>query len=251
MEALPPLRATRSEFAPTGVLRAGINLGNPVIAQKDPAGGDPRGVGPELARELARRLDVPIGYVLYESAGKMAEAVKGLAWDVAFLALDPARAADIDFSPPYVEIEGTYLVRRASPLKGIEDVDRDGVRVAAGDNTAYELFLRRHLKRAQLVRFATSEAAVAQFLHDGLDAAAGVRQALAAAALRFSDLRVLDGHFLVIRQAAGVPKGRTRAALFLAEFIEQAKASGRIARALEASGVRDVSVAPRAEDLPR
>ena len=236
----------RSEFAPTGVLRAGVNFGNIVIAQKDPAGGAPRGVGPDLARELARRLGVPIAYVTYDTAGKMADGVKQGAWDVAFLAGDPARAAEIEFSAAYVQIEGPYLVAKDSPLKAIADVDRDGVRVAVGDKTAYDLYLARALKNAKLVRAPTSIAAVELFRAQHLDAAAGVKNFLVAIASKDPGVRVIEGNFMVIGQASGVPKGRMAAAKYLADFIEEAKASGFVANALGKSGVTDATVAPAA-----
>jgi polar amino acid transport system substrate-binding protein len=234
------------EFAPSGVLRIGVNYGNPVIAQKDAAGGEPRGVGPELGRELARRLGVPVAYVTYDTAGKMADAVRAGAWDVAFLAGDPARASDIAFTAPYVQIEGTYLVRRDSPLRTIADVDRDGIRVAVGDKTAYDLFLTRNLKHATLVKAPTSKAAIALFLSENLDAAAGVKNPLVAAASRDPQLRVIEGNFMVIGQAAGVPRAREAAARYLRDFIEEAKRSGFVARALADSGVTDATVAPAA-----
>ena len=236
--------ALRAEFAPTGVLRAGINLGNPVIAQRDPQAGDPRGVGPGLARELAGRLGVPIRFVTFETAGKLADAAKEGAWDVAFLAIDPVRAIEIEFTGAYVNIEGTYMVPAESPLREIGDLDRAGLRIAVGLKTAYDLYLTRELKRAELVRAASSAAAIDLFLKGGLDAVAGVRQPLAAAAAVHPNLRVLATSFMVIRQAAGLPKGRPAAARYLTEFIEEAKASGLVARALTESGVADVSVAP-------
>ena len=234
----------KREFAPTGTLRAGINLGNPVIAQKDPAGGAPRGVGPELARELARRLGVGITYVTYDTAGKLADGVRSNAWDVAFLAGEPERAQEISFSPPYVQIEGTYMVRRDSPLAKCADVDRGGVRVAVGNKTAYDLFLARNLKHAELVRFPTSLDAIAHFREQQLDAVAGVRQTLMMAAQKDPQLRVMDDSFQVIRQASGVPKGRAAAARYLSGFIEEMKANGFVKRALAASGNGDVTVPP-------
>ena len=232
-----------SEFAPAGTLRAGINYGNPVIVQKDPAGGAPRGVGPDLARELARRLGVGITYVTYDTAGKLADGVRSDAWDVAFLAGEPERAQEIAFSPPYVQIEGTYMVRRDSPLKAVADVDRAGTRVAVGNKTAYDLFLTRNLKQAELVRSPTSLDAIAAFLADPkLDAAAGVRQTLMMAAQKDAQLRVMDDSFQVIRQAAGVPKGRDAAARYLSAFIDEMKASGFVKRALDASGNGDVTI---------
>jgi polar amino acid transport system substrate-binding protein len=187
---------------------------------------------------------VPVSYITYDTAGKMANAVRAGAWDVAFLAVDPARASDIAFSRPYVQIEGTYLVRRDSPLHGIDDVDRPGIRVAVADRSAYALFLTRHLKHATLVKAPTSNAAVELFLSGNLDAAGGVKNPLVAAARRDPSLRVIEGHFMVIGQAAGVPRARENAARYLAAFIEEMKKSGFVARALRESGVTDATVAP-------
>jgi polar amino acid transport system substrate-binding protein len=240
----PVTSQLRSEMAPKGVLRAGVNFGNPVIAQKDPAGGEPRGVGPELARELARRLGVGIEYVTFDTAGKMADAVKQGAWDVAFLAGDPERANEIAFSAAYVQIEGTYMVRKDSPLKRIEDFDRKGVRIAVGNKTAYDLYLTRALKNAELVRAATSLAAIDEFQAKSLDAVAGVKNPLMAVAAKDPGLRVIEGNFMVIGQASGVPRGRDAAARYLSDFIEEAKASGFVANALKNSGVTDATVAP-------
>lgn len=239
----------RSEFAPTGVLRAGINLGNPVIAQRDPDGGDPRGVGAALARELARRLGVAVKFTTYETAGKLADAVKEGAWDVAFLAIDPARATDIDFTDAYVHIEGTYLVANDSPLKRVADVDRKGMRIAVGLKTAYDLYLTREIKHAELVRSESSKAAIDQFVAEKLDAVAGVRQPLDAVAKKTAGYRVFPESFMVIRQASGVPKGRKNAAKYLAAFIEEMKSSGFVARALKESGQPDVAVAPPAQGV--
>lgn len=237
--------AVRAQFAPSGVLRAGINLGNPVIAQAGADGGEPRGVGPALARELARRLDLPLTFTCYDTAGKLAGAVKEGAWDVAFLAIDPERAQEIDFTDAYVDIEGTYMVRTDSPLQRIDEVDRDGIRVAVGLKTAYDLYLSRSLKHAELVRAESSKAAIAQFLAEKLDVVAGVKQPLIAKAAATAGLRVMDGNFMVIRQAASVPRGRTAAKGYFADFIEEMKATGFVARALKDSGV-EASVAPAA-----
>ncbi|HEX4944941.1 MAG TPA: ABC transporter substrate-binding protein [Usitatibacteraceae bacterium] len=234
------------DCAPTGVLRVGINLGNPVIAQRNRGGGDPGGVGPALGREIARRLGLPLKFVTYETAGGMADAVKEGAWDVAFLAVDPARATDIAFTAPYVHIEGTYLVRDDSPARKVQDLDRAGVRIAVGLKTAYDLFLTRQVKQAQLVREPTSVAALEAFVARGLDAAAGVRQPLEGFAASHPGLRVLDESFMVIRQASGVPKGRPQAAAWLAGFIEEAKRTGFVEKALKESGVGEVTIAPPA-----
>lgn len=234
------------EFAPSGTLRVGINLGNPVIAQRDPAGGDPKGVGAALGREMARRLGVPISFTTYETAGKLADAVKEGAWDLAFLAIDPARAKDIDFSDAYVHIEGTYLVPADSPLKTVADMDKKGVRIAVGLKTAYDLYLTREIRNAELVRSGSSVAAIEQFMSEKLDAVAGVRQPLDGVAAKTPGYRVFPESFMVIRQASGVPAGRTNAARYLAAFIEEMKANGFVAKALRDSGQTDVAVAPAA-----
>ena len=233
----------RSEFAPTGVLRVGVNYGNPVIVQRDPAGGDPRGVGPELARELARRVGIGIRYVTYESAGKMTDALKEDAWDLAFLAVDPGRAEEIAFSAPYVEIEGTYLVKKDAPFRLIGDVDRGGVRIAVGAKSAYDLFLTRNITNAKLLRTGSVAESVAEFRAARADVVAGVKQALAAELKQNPDLRVIEGHFMVIRQASGVPQGRPNAARYLSAFIDESKASGFVRKALDASGHTDAPVA--------
>jgi polar amino acid transport system substrate-binding protein len=241
---VPP--GVRSELAPTGKLRAAINFGNPVLAQKDPATGEPRGMSVDLARELGRRLGVPVELVTFDAAGKVFEALKTGAWDIAFLAIDPARAAEITFTAPYVVIEATYLVPAGSPLRTIEDVDRDGVRVAVGNKSAYDLYLTRTLKRAQLVRVPTSQGAIDVFLKDKLEAAAGVKQPLLQFAKTHPNVRVMDGRFMAIEQAMGTPRGREAGASYLREFIEEMKASGFVARGLERSGQGDATVAPRA-----
>jgi len=232
------------ELAPTGKLRAAINFGNPVLAQKDPATGEARGVSVDLARELGRRLDVPVELVTFDAAGKVFDA-RG-AWDVAFLAIEPARAAEIAFTAPYVVIEGTYLVPVGSPLRAIEDVDREGVRIAVGNKSAYDLYLTRTLKRAQIVRAPTSPAAVELFVRERLDAAAGVKQPLVQYARSHPEVRVVDGRFMAIQQAIGTPRGRERGARYLREFVEEMKASGFVAAGLARSGQADATVAPAA-----
>jgi len=232
------------ELAPTGRLRAAINLGNPVLAQKD--SGELRGISVDLARELGRRLAVPVELIAYDAAGKVTDAVKTGAWDIAFVAIDPARAAEIAFTPPYVVIEGTYLVAADSPLRAIADVDREGVRIAVSSKSAYDLYLTRTLKRAQLVRAPSPPASIELFVKDRLEAAAGVKQPLVELARSNPQLRVIDGRFMVIEQAMGTPIGRALGARYLREFIEEMKDSGFVARALERSGQRDAAVAPRA-----
>lgn len=235
------------ELAPSGRLRAAINFGNSVLAQRDPAGGPPRGVSGELARELARRLGVGIDYVTFDAAGKVFEALKQGLWDVAFLAIDPVRAAEIAFTAPYVVIEGVYLVPKDSHLQTVGDVDRDGVRIAVAKGSAYDLFLTRAIKHATLVRQPSGPEALAMFVRDHLEAAAGVRQPISAFAQGHPDTRVIPGRFMAIEQAMGTVKGRGEAGIaYLRTFIEEMKASGFVARALAASGQGDATVAPPA-----
>jgi polar amino acid transport system substrate-binding protein len=228
----PEPQAVR-DLAPSGKLRAAINFGNPVLAQKDPASGEARGVSVDLARELGRRLRVPVELVTFDAAGKVFDALKSGAWDIAFLAIDPARAAEISFSAPYVVIEGTYAVPQASPLRTIEDVDREGVRVAVGNKSAYDLYLTRTLKRAQIVRAPTSPGAVELFMKDRLEAVAGVKQPLVEFAKSNPGVRVIDGHFMKIEQAMGTPRAREAGARYLRAFVEEMKSSGFVAARLQ------------------
>jgi len=239
----PPAAVT--DLAPTGKLRAAINFGNPVLANKGPATGEARGVSVDLSRELARRLGVPLEVVTFNAAGKVVEAVKAGAWDVAFVAIDPARALDMDYSAPYVVIEGAYLVPDASSIATNADVDRDGMRVVVGAGSAYDLFLSRELKHARIVRAPTSDQVVQLMLAQGCDVAAGVKQQLQADAGRVQGLRLLPGRFMVINQAMATPKGRPAGAAYLAEFIEEMKASGFVASALARHGIEGASVAPQ------
>ena len=237
------------DLAPTGKLRAAINLGNMVLAQKDPATGDMRGVTVDLARELARRVGLPLELVPFDAAGKVFEALKAGAWDVAFLAIEPVRAAEIAFTAPYVIIEGVYLVPKDSPLRAVADVDRDGVRIAVNKGSAYDLYLTRTIKHAELVR---GENGIELFVRDRLEAAAGVKQPLVEYAKTDPSVRIMDGRFMEIRQAMGTPKlryqGREAAPRYLHAFVEEMKATGFIAEALRRSNQPDAAVAPPAKD---
>jgi polar amino acid transport system substrate-binding protein len=234
------------EFAPTGKLRVALNFSNIVLVQKDPASGEPRGVTPELGTELAKRLGLPLEFVHFESAGKVSGAINTGVYDICFLAIEPARAAEIDFTAPYVHIEGGYMVPKDSPLKVIADVDRPGVRIAVGRGSAYDLFLTRTLTGAELVRYPTGDEATAKFLADKVDVAAGVKQPLVLFAKANPSLRVMDGRFQVIEQAMGMPKGRDAAGKYLRGFVEEMKASGFVADALKRSNQPDATVAPAA-----
>jgi polar amino acid transport system substrate-binding protein len=234
-----------AQLGPTGKLRAAINFGNPILASKD-ASGAPQGVSVDLAREAARRLGLPIELVQFNSAGSVVEAIKAREVDLAFVAIDPVRAADLESTPPYVIIEGAYLVRNDSTLQRNEEVDRAGTRVAVGRGSAYDLFLTRELKSATLVRAPTSPAVTDLFLSQNLEVAAGVKQQLQADAKRVGGVRLLPGRFMVIEQAMGVPKGRTAAQAWLSAFIEEMKASGFVASALARHGIQGAEVAPPA-----
>jgi len=238
----PPPAAAR-ELAPGGRLRVAINLGNPVLAQRA-ASGELGGVSVALARELGRRLNAQVEFIPYPGAGQVVAALGENAWDLAFLAIDPLRADVAAFSHPYVVIEGAYLVPAGSPLRAVADVDRAGVRVAVGKGSAYDLFLARELKLARRVQAPTSAEALELFLRDRLEAAAGVRQPLAAFAAAHPEVRLLPGAFMSIRQAMAVPKGRAAAAGYLDVFIEEMKASGFVGKALAATGQADAEVAP-------
>ena len=241
--ARDPGAGTAAELGSTGKLRAAINFGNPILATRGP-GGEPRGVSVDLAREAARRLGLGIDLVTFNSAGTVVEAVKARQVDLAFVAIDPVRAADMDYTAPYVIIEGAYLVRGDSPLQRNEDVDRTGTRVVVGRGSAYDLFLTRELKAATLVRAPTSPAVTDLFLEQKLEVAAGVKQQLQADAQRVGGVRLLPGRFMVIEQAMGVPKGRLAAQSWLSAYIEEMKASGFVAAALQRHGVQGAAVAP-------
>ena len=240
----PP--AAVKELAPTGKLRAAINYGNPVLAHRDPATGEPRGISADLAREIGKRLGVPVEFVTFDAAGKVFDAMASAAWDVAFLAIEPARSVQIDFTAPYVIIEGVYVVPVNSPLRSVGDVDREGVRIAVGNKSAYDLYLTRTLKRAQLVRAPTSPAAVELFVKDRLEAVAGVKQPLVQFAKSDPNVRMIDGRFMAIEQAIGTPRGREAGARYLRGFVEEMKALGFVAAGLARSGQVDAAVAPPA-----
>ena len=243
--SVPPVTSElRSELAPTGKLRAAINYGNLVLAQKDASTGEPRGISADLALELGKRLGVPVEFVTFDAAGKVFDALKTNAWDIAFLAIDPARATGIEFTAPYVVIEGTYLVPVNSPLRQIQDVDRAGIRVSVGNKSAYDLYLTRTLKHAQLIRAPSSPEALTAFEKDQLEVAAGVKQFLVQYARSHPEVRLMDGRFMAIEQAVGTPKGREAGARYLRQFVEEMKASGFIAQGLERSGQGEAAVAP-------
>ncbi len=236
-------------FAPTGTLRASINLGNPILANRDAASGQPVGVSIDLARGLAQVLGVPIELVVFDAAGKSVEALERDQADIGFFAIDPKRGEQIAFTAPYVLIEGSYLVRDDSPLQSNDEVDRAGTRVVVGQGSAYDLFLSRALQSAEIVRAPTSPAVVEVFVEQHADVAAGVRQQLESDLARLPGHRLLPGRFMVIQQAMGVGKARgAAAAAMLAAYVERQKASGFVAEALARHGIQGASVAPAASE---
>ena len=240
----PVSAAVRADLAPTGKLRVGINHGNLVLAQKNPATGEVKGVAVDMAHELGRRLGVPVELVQYSSAGQMTDALATGAWDVAFLAREPGRAGEIGFTAPHLLIEGTYLVPAGSPYTRAAEIDRDGTRIAVSEKSAYDHFLTRNIKHATLVRAPGNSAGLGLLQSGKADVIAGVRQLLLMDQANLPGSRVLDDRFMVIEQAMGMPRGRDAGLAYAKEFIEEMKASGFVARALEKSGVRGVPVAP-------
>jgi polar amino acid transport system substrate-binding protein len=235
--------AVIDDLAPQGILRAAINFGNPVLAQQG-EDGSPQGVSVALAKALAEELGVQLEMLTFDAAGKVFAALEEGAWNIAFLAIEPVREEQIAFSEPYVIIEGTYLVATDSPYVDVDDLDQPGLRLAVGKGAAYDLFLTRTLKHAQLERAETSAAAVDLFFDKGLDAAAGVRQPLQKVADADTRYRVLEGAFTAIRQAMAVPRHRESGAAYVKAFVERKKVEGFIHAALSASGQADVTVAP-------
>jgi len=239
------------DLAPTGKLRAAINFGNAVLAQKA-ADGTPQGVSGDLSRELAKRLGVPVEFLSFEAAGKVFEAAAQGAWDIGFVAIEPVRAQAIEFTAPYVIIDGTYMVHKDSPLKEVADVDKPGIRIAVSLGSAYDLYLTRTIKNATLVRAAVGggRAMIEMFVADKLDAAAGVRQPLEDYAKSHPEMRVMTGAFQQIQQAMGTPKkggeSSKAGAAYLAKYVEEMKASGFVADALKRSG-QVAQVAPPAK----
>ena len=233
-----------AELAPTGALRVGINLSNFLLVTGRSAAGEPEGVAPDMGREIAARLGVPVAYVPYKTPGELADAAGGAAWDIGLIGAEPARAEKIAFTPAYVEIEATYLVPAGSPLRAIADVDRPGVRIAVTGRSAYGLWLDRNIQHAQLVRSGSLDSAYEQFVRDRLDALAGLRPRLLTDVAKLPGARILDGQFTAVQQAVGTARANAAGARFLRALVEDAKASGLIARLIERHKVRGLSVAP-------
>ena len=236
---------TRKNLAPTGVLRASINIGNPVLARRDGPAASPYGVSIDIASELAERLGVGIEFVVFDSAQQSVDAVAHGAADVGFFAIDPKRGETIAFTGAYLHIEGWYAVRQDSPVSSVDQVDRPGTRVVVGRGSAYDLFLSRELKHAEIVRAPNPQAVTPLFLEQQLDIMAGVKQQLELDMQRYPGLRLLPERFMVICQAMGLARGRGEAAhAYLSAFVEQIKTSGFVERSLIRHDIQGATIAP-------
>jgi polar amino acid transport system substrate-binding protein len=236
----------RSELAPTGTLRVGLNHQNFLLVTKGSSATDPRGVAPDLARELGRRLGVPVEFSRFDTAGKLADGVRTGAWDVAFLGAEPQRASEIAFTAAYLEIPATYLVPAGSPIRSLAEVDRAGVRIAVSDKSAYELWLSRNITHATLMRTQGIDASYDLFVAEKLEVLSGLRPRLLMDVEKLPGARILEGQFTAVQQAIGTPKARETGAAFLRAFVESVKASGLVAEAIARNAVPGVSVAPPA-----
>jgi polar amino acid transport system substrate-binding protein len=236
----------RQELAPSGTLRVGLNYGNFLLVLKDEPDGSPRGIAPDLGRELGKRLGVPVEFVRFDAAGKLADAVKGNAWDVAFLGAEPQRANEIAFTAAYLEIPATYLVPAGSPIRSLADVDKPGIRIAVSDKSAYELWLSRNIKHAELKRTQGIDASYDLFVNERLEVLSGLRPRLLSDVQKLPGARILDGQFAAVQQAIGTPKPRAAGAAYLKAFVEDVKASGVVAEAIKRNNAQGVSVAPPA-----
>ena len=234
----------RNELAPSGKLRVGLNYGNFLLVLKDSADGSPNGIAPDLGRELGKRLGVPVEFVKFQQAGQLADGVRDGKCDVGFLGVEPQRATDIAFTRAYLEIPVTFLVPPGSKIGRIADVDRKGVRIAVSARSAYDLYLSRTLKNAELVRAEGIDGSHELFLKQKLDVLAGLKPRLVSDAAKLPGARVLDGQVTGVQQACGTTKARIAGAKYLGEFIEDVKRSGLVAKTIDRHGVKGVNVAP-------
>lgn len=232
-----------AELAPTGVLRAAINMGNFLLVTGKTASGDPSGVAPDMAAEIAKRLGVPVRYVPYERPSTLADAAGTNTWDIGLIGAEPQRATKIAFSDAYCEIEATYLVHPDSPLKSVADVDRAGVRIAVRRGAAYCLWLERNIKHATVMSFEAADAPLNQFIAEKLDALAALKPGLLDDIKKVPGGKILPGHFMTVQQAIGTGKPNTAGAKFLQEFVTDAKKSGLVTRLIEKHHVAGLSVA--------
>ena len=239
--------AIRADLAPTGKIRAGVNYGNFILAQKDKATGESRGVAIDLLNELGRRLAVPVEIVAYDSVAIMGDAAPSGVWDIAFLGSDPQRETIMSFTAAYLEIDATYLVPGSSPLRTAAEVDREGVRVAAPARANYELYLRRNLHRAKLISTQGADAGFELLATGQAEAIAGLVQALLGSMGKLPGSRMVEGRFMGVQQSIAVPKGKDAGLAYARRVVEDGKTSGLVARAIERTGAKGVSVAPLAK----
>jgi polar amino acid transport system substrate-binding protein len=241
------LEQARAELAPTGVLRAGINMSNFLLVTGSTPEGDPDGVSPDMARAVAERLGVPLKLVAFKTPGELADAAVEDLWDIGNIGAEPERAKTIAFTPAYVEIEATYLVPAESPIQSIDEVDRDGVRIAVSARSAYELWLSDNIRHAELVLAQGIDASINTFVEQKLEALAGLRPRLVDDVKKLPGAHILDGKFTAVQQAIGTRPDREAGAAFLRDFVEEAKASGFVASLIDKHGVSGrLTVAPPA-----
>jgi len=239
------LEQARAELAPTGALRAGINMSNFLLVTGETPEGDPDGVSPDMARAVAERLDVPVELVPFKTPGELADAAVEDAWDIGNIGAEPERAKIIAFTAAYVEIEATYLVPAGSPIRNLDEVDRDGARIAVSARSAYELWLSDNIRHAELVMAKGIDASFDIFVEQKLEALAGLRPRLVDDVKTLPGARILDGSFTAVQQAIGTKPDRQAGAAFLREFVEEAKASGLVARLIDKHRVTGrLTVAP-------
>ena len=238
--------STLSSFAPTGTLRVGINLGNPILANQNPETKQLYGVTIDIANEIGKRIALPVQLIPFKTAGATVDAVKTGDIDLVFVAIDPVRGADISYTPAYIQIEGAYMVKDGSPLKSNDEVDVLGTEIVVGKGSAYDLYLTREIKNAALLRAASSQAVVDDFMSGKGNVAAGVKQQLESDAKRYQGLRMLPGRFMVINQAIGIPKARPgyeNTTAYLSNVISELKQSGFIAEAMKRHNIQGAKVA--------
>lgn len=242
--AVMPSKDVIAELTPTGVLRAGINMSNFLLVTGKTPSGDPDGVSPDMARAVAERLGVAVKLIPFKSPGELGDQAGNNVWDIGNIGAEPQRAQTINFTAAYAEIEATYLVPAGSPIKSIADVDKKGIRIAVTGRSAYGLWLENNIKNATLVRSDTLDSALDQFIKDKLDVLAGLRPRLIDDVQKIPGAKILDGQFSAVQQAVGTPKKNVKAAKFLAEFVEEAKRTGYVAKLIEKHKVKGLSVAP-------
>jgi polar amino acid transport system substrate-binding protein len=236
----------KAELAPTGILRAGINLSNFLLVTGRSAMGDPEGVAPDMARAIAAELGVPVKYMPFKTPGELGDQVGNNIWDIGLIGAEPQRAEKIAFSAAYVEIEATYMVPAGSPITSIADVDKKGVRIAVSARSAYDLWLVNNIRNATLVQVSGLDAAYEKFMSDKLEVLAGLRPGLLKDVTKAPGLKILDGKFTAVQQAVGTAKPNLAGAAFLGAFVEKAKKSGLVGELIERHKVKGLSVAPAA-----